>query len=84
VVGKHHDVRPKAVEQTVHDLVIMCLSRSLAEPDREALRIDDRLEFLIWFDGCAGYRSFPPQYGLSAVPTPPESPELRGGLFVMS
>jgi len=38
-------VRPKVVEQIVRDLAIMCLPCGQAEPDREALRIDDRVDF---------------------------------------
>ena len=45
LVGEHDHVRPKVVEQIVRDLAIMCLPSGQAEPDREALRIDDRVDF---------------------------------------
>jgi hypothetical protein len=33
------------IEQIVGDLAIMCLPSGQAEPDREALRIDNRVDF---------------------------------------
>lgn len=38
-------MRSKMVEQVICDLTIICLSSSQAEPDREALRIDDGMDF---------------------------------------
>lgn len=38
-------MRPKVVEQIVRDVAIMCLPNGQAEPDREPLRIDDRVDF---------------------------------------
>ena len=36
---------PKVIEQFIGDLTIMCLASGQAEPDREPLRIDDRVDF---------------------------------------
>ncbi|MCW2396651.1 hypothetical protein M2343_003067 [Sphingobium sp. B8D3B] len=44
-VGEHDRVGLKLVEQIVRDLAIMCLPSGQAEPDREALRINDRVDF---------------------------------------
>ena len=38
-------MRSKVIEQFVRNLAIMCLTCRQAEPDREALRIDDRVDF---------------------------------------
>lgn len=45
LVGEHDHVRSKVVEQIVRDLAIMCLASSQIEADREALRIDDGMDF---------------------------------------
>ena len=38
-------MRPEMIEQFVYNLPIMCLTSGQAEPDREALRIDDCVDF---------------------------------------
>lgn len=45
LVGQHGSMRTEMVEQPVSGLTIMCLTRSQAEPDREPLSIDDRVDF---------------------------------------
>lgn len=40
-VGQHDGARAKMIEQPVNDLPIVRLPGGQAEPDREALRIDD-------------------------------------------
>ena len=45
LVRQHDGARSEVVEQSVGDLAIMCLARRQAEPDREPLRIDDRVDF---------------------------------------
>lgn len=44
-VGQHYGVGTKMVEQGVCDLSVMCLPGSQFEPDREPLRINDRMDF---------------------------------------
>ena len=38
-------MRPEMIEQFIGDVTIMCLTSGQAEPDREPLRIDDRVDF---------------------------------------
>jgi hypothetical protein len=38
-------MRPEMIEQFIGDLTIMRLASGQAEPDREALGIDDRVDF---------------------------------------
>lgn len=35
----------ETIEQRIGGLAIMCLASSQTEPDREALRVDDRVDF---------------------------------------
>jgi len=38
-------MRPQMIEQFISDLTIMCLASGQAKPDREPLRINDRMDF---------------------------------------
>jgi len=38
-------MRPEMIEQFIGNLTIMCLASGQAEPDREPLHIDDRVDF---------------------------------------
>jgi hypothetical protein len=43
-IGQHDGARPKVVEQGVGSLLVMRLPSCQAEPDREALRVNDRVD----------------------------------------
>ena len=45
LVREDDHMRPKVIEQLIGSLTIMCLPSGQAEPDREALRIDDGMDF---------------------------------------
>lgn len=44
LVGQHDGARTKMIEQRIGDLPVVCLPGCQAEPDREALRIDDNMD----------------------------------------
>ena len=44
LVGQHDGTRAEVIEQTVCDLAVVCLSGSQAEPDRQALRVDNDVD----------------------------------------
>lgn len=44
LVGQHDGARAKLVEQRVGDLPVMRLTSGQAEPDREAMRVDDDVD----------------------------------------
>ena len=44
LVRQHDSARVEMVEQRVGDLPVMCLACGQAEPDREALRVDDDVD----------------------------------------
>lgn len=44
LVSQHYGARAEVVEQRVGDLPVMRLSSRQAEPDREALRVDDDVD----------------------------------------
>jgi hypothetical protein len=45
LVGQHNGVRAEMVEKRVNDLPVVRLPCRQAEPDREPLRVDDRVDF---------------------------------------
>ena len=44
LVRENNSVRPETVKQLVGDLPVVCLSCRQAEPDEEALRVDDDVD----------------------------------------